>query len=161
MNATRTGLLLCAVATVFGTAACGDNSAAPAYDALDTPQASTAAVAPKASDVDAGIIDALTATSVTWTDGEVVKADTGPGYTIRRLTGARHEHTAPLVTDVKLYLPFDAEGVVQLDKDNLGTVECTNPAKFKAHVLDNTTTAPRISFDAKGNVVKMAARYAS
>jgi hypothetical protein len=158
MNAIRTGLLVCAVAAVFGTAACGNDAAPAPYDALAAAPASTA---PKASDVDAGIIDALTATSVTWTDGEVVKADNGPGYTIRRLTGASHRHTAPLATDVKLYLPFDAEGVAQLDKDNLGTVECTDPAKFKAHVLDNTRTAPRISVDANGTVVKMAARYAA
>jgi len=91
----------------------------------------------------------------------VVKADNGPGYTVRKLTGASHRHTAPLATGVKLYLPFDAEGVVHLDKDNLGTVECTSPAKFTEHVLDNTGTAPRISFDAKGNVVRMAARYAA
>jgi hypothetical protein len=157
MNIIRTGLLLCAATTILGTAACTNDTPAPAYDAL----ASTASAAPKASDVDAGIIDALTPTSVTWTDGEVVKADTGPGYTIRRLTGAGHQHTAALATGVKLYLPLDAEGVVHLDKDKLGTVECTLPAKFKEHVLDNTMTAPRISFDANGNVVKMAARYAA
>lgn len=156
MNPIRTGLLLCAVATVLGTAACGDNTPAPAYDAL----AASSAPA-KTADVDAGIIDALTATSVTWTDGEVVPADSGPGYTIRRLSGASHQHTAPLATGVKLYLPFDGEGVVHLDKDKLGTVECTLPAKFKEHVLDNTMTAPRISFDTTGNVVKMAARYAA
>lgn len=162
MNAVRTGLLLCAIATVLGTSACGTDSAA-AYDTASAPRASTATAttAPKVSEVDAGIIDELTATSVTWTDGEIVKSDTGAGHTIRRLTGAGHQHTAPLATDVKLYLPFDAEGVAHLDKDHLGTVECGVPDKFKAHVLDNTTTAPRITLDAKGNVVKMAARYAS
>jgi hypothetical protein len=161
MNAVRAGLLFGTVAAVLGTGACGATPAASAYSAPAAPQTSTTSPAPTASEVDAGIIDALTATSVTWTDGEVVKADSGPGYTIRRLTGTGHQHTAPLATDVKLYLPFDAEGVVQLDKDYLGTVECGVPDKFKAHVLDNTMTAPRIFLDAKGNVVKMAARYAA
>lgn len=113
------------------------------------------------SDVNAGIVTALSDTTVTWTDGEVIPADAGPGYTIRRLTGAAHQHTASLATNVKLYLPFDTEGIVHLDKENLGTVESTDRAKFKTQVLDNTMTAPRISFDGHGNVVKMAARYVS
>jgi hypothetical protein len=162
MNATRRGLLLCAVAAVLGTAACSTNEAAAApAPVASAPVTSQQAVANQKQVVDAGIVTALTATSVSWTDGEVVKADAGPGYTIRELTGAAHRHTAALAPGVKLYLPFDAEGIVHLDKDNLGTVECTVPAKFKRHVLDNTMTAPRITFDGSGKVVTMAARYAS
>jgi len=160
MNAVRLGLILSAAVTVLGTAACAGDKPAPAYDALAAPSASASAAAQPA-DVDAGIIDALTAATVTWTDGEVVPADSGPGYTIRKLAGAAHQHTAPVAANVKLYLPFDAEGLVHLDKDNLGTVECTVLATFKSQVLGNTMTAPRISFDANGDVVKMAARYQS
>lgn len=158
MNAARRTLLVCAAAaTIFATAACGADKPAPApFDALAPATSQAPATRP---DVDAGIVTALTGTAVTWTDGEVVKADTGPGYAIRKLSGAGHVHTATLAAGVKLYLPFDAEGLVHLDKDNLGTVECTAPAAFKAQVLDNTMTAPRISFDSKGDVVRMAARY--
>jgi hypothetical protein len=109
----------------------------------------------------AGVITALTATSVSWTDAEVVPADAGPGYTIRKLTGANRQHTAPLATDVKLLLPFDADGVVRLDKDKLGTVPCTDRDQFEQQVLDNTLTAPRITFDRDGKVTAMAARYQS
>jgi hypothetical protein len=184
MNVVRGGLL-CAVAAsmLLGVACSADKPGVNSLPASGSPSVSAdpaASTAPvgagatsstkntatpassKRADVNVGIVTALSTTSVTWIDGEIVPGNDDSGHVINRLSGASHVQTATLAGNVVFYTVFDNQGMPQLDKDGVGTVPCSTSAckaDFTKMVLDSDLNAPRITFDAQGKVSTIAARY--
>ncbi len=109
------------------------------------------------ADVKVAIITVLDTTTVSWVDGRIVPAAMDD-QAIERLPGAEHQHTAPLAQNVMFFGPTDSSGAVSVDGDGVGTARITQ-RDFKAHFINADNNAARITFDAQGRVVKLAARY--
>jgi hypothetical protein len=106
--------------------------------------------------VNVAVIIELTPDSVTWVDGKKVPAPT-KNWTIVRLSGAAHQHTAPLSPDIAYFVPQGPDGLA-LGQDALGTVPSDRGA-MSAWVVGNDLAAARLMFDAQGRVQTMAARW--
>jgi len=102
------------------------------------------------------IITAFTADSVSWTDGKLVPAQAN-NVQVEALTGAAHEHSAPLSPNIRYYT-FQGPDGLALDDFGNGTVLC-NRQDEALLVRNNIELSPRLTFDTQGRVATMAARF--
>ncbi len=125
----------------------------PATTGPTTPAPPAAAPPPP---VPIAIITSFTANSVSWTDGKLVPAQYNDSE-VDALTGAGHQHTAPLSPNIRYYT-FQGPDGVALDDNANGTVPCSRQDEA-ALVLNDVNLSPRLTFDSQGRVLTMAARF--
>ncbi len=123
----------------------------PTWSATITPGPATS-LAPVAI----AIISEFTANSVSWTDGKLVPAQTN-NVRVEALTGAAHEHSAPLSPGIR-YFTFQGANGLQVDGNGNGTVPCSRQDEALL-VINNVELSPRLTFDSQGRVDTMAARF--
>jgi hypothetical protein len=146
--------------TTVGQTTAPASAPVPSPTAAHTPAGATPAAptlpAAGPPPVDIAIITAFTATSVSWTDGKIVPAETN-NTVIEPLSGAAHKHSAPLSPNIRYYT-FDGPNGVTLDEYGAGAVPCDRQTEASL-VLDHTLAAPRLTFDNQGRILTMAAHF--
>ena len=131
------------------TTAATEPAPATTEPAAATPEPTVGSAPPP---VDVAIISALSADSVSWTDGKLVPAPAN-NVMVQALTGAAHQHTAPLSPNIRYYTFQGTDGLA-LDDHGNGTVLCDRQAEA-ALVLADQELSPRLTFDSQGRVLTM------
>jgi hypothetical protein len=159
---TRTLLLAATMSLALAGSACSsdDQAGKPAgtpIAANSRPAGSTTGV-PAPGVVAIAIVTKMDDTTVSWTDAQTRSSETGD-QAIEPLTGTQHQHSAPLAANATFTAATGCGSTeTKVDVKGLGALPCT-AVQFREQVVGKANAAPAITFDAKGQITKMAARF--